>query len=201
MRLLIVLGQLILALGVILFLMYKLALALDMVPEDFSPKGMANTEYQMFKNQLKAASTDDDLQSKLAKIVLFMANKTEAYFTDNQYDARQKALADQCQETSIMRFFMFMGADNKESKGCMQNNIQLEHEVKKYTPTPVSKDNKPVSIQPTVKEPQPVNNTGAADLSGQQNMQQQQNVQQQQTIINPPPTDLPADLPTTQPTQ
>lgn len=172
MRILVTLGQLILVLIVLVFILYKLALALDMVPEDFSPKGMAHTEYKLFKDQLKSASVDDDLQGKLARIAWVSIDKTETYFTrDDVLDAQQKRIAESCQENSIMRFFMFMGKDSVHNKNCIKQNMRIEHEINNNIAKPASGTKTPVSIHPKDAQQQ---TTTPADpmLNDQQKMEQ-----------------------------
>jgi hypothetical protein len=195
-------GEALLAILIIAFVLYKLALNLDMVPEGFSPSGFATKEYNAFKTHLKAESSYPNLIGKISKILLRNIERVENYYQDQILeDQQQNKIAEECKENSIFRFFMFWGADNAENRKCIKKNLQLQKAMKDNVPGYVApkNDTEPPSTvgNGTARQTAPISPEEQLrlDQERQQMMQDQMNkVQQEFKPPAAPPAPVPAPV-------
>ena len=144
------LGELLLALIVIAFVLYKLALSLDLVPEGFSPAGFLKNEYFAFKEGVKKKADYPNAIGSMSKILLRNLDRIEKYYADKQAeDANKNQLDLECREDDIYRFFMFLGGGS-ENERCRKNAEAL----KKTPPKPSVPIPQPLPSNPAVKSVQ-----------------------------------------------
>ena len=98
------LGQLLLALIIVGFVLYKLALTLDLVPEGFSPSGFISSEYKKFKEHLSMDAEYPNAIGTTSKILLRIITKIEDKV--QQHNAPPTAADQECQASSFKRYFM-----------------------------------------------------------------------------------------------
>jgi len=138
-------GQLFLVIAILIFVGYRVALNLDMVPEGFSPSGIARMEYQDFKKGLAEDANPDDFHGKVAIITYNTLNRIEKYIADRKQNKLVNSKYEaECEENSIMRFFMFMGSSKGENARCMPRNLQLKHSMQEIAPA--KPDNSKVKV-------------------------------------------------------
>ena len=143
-NILIRIGQAILAILVVSLVLYRVALALDMVPEGFSPSGIMREEYTSFKVGLQSSATSDDLQGKISAIILRNLDRIEHRFhaadTAKNATPAEKATAqsqaDKCSESALQKFFMGTDSNNPcgSSEDAAQKNLQKIDEMTKIPP-------------------------------------------------------------------
>lgn len=159
-RTILTLGQILLVCMIIIFVLYRVALLFDLVPDDFSPSGVVHKEYISFKQQLAADAEADEFTSHGSLIVLKLLEEAEKYQADKkQRDEAEERLEVSCQENSIYRFFMFMGDDKENVNKCNPSNMPLKPTVKETDARPqqYQKESSAGSmIVPPMPIPQPV---------------------------------------------
>lgn len=145
------LGQLLLAVVIVVFVLYRVALLFDVIPEDFSPSGFVHHEYKSFKMSLAEGTGEPGVRGKVAKIMLKNIERIEGYYTaENNMTEEERRIAAACDESALYRFFMFLGGDKGENSACIANEAQIEAENSKKsvvtTPGPTVNS---APIQPT----------------------------------------------------
>ena len=126
------LGQLLLAVVIVVFVLYRVALLFDLIPEDFSPSGFVHNEYKSFKMSLAEDTGAPGVRGKIAKIMLKNIDRIEDYYTaKNNMTEEEKRIAAECDQNSLYRFFMFLGGDKGENSACIANEAKIEAENSK----------------------------------------------------------------------
>lgn len=120
--------EVVIALILFVFLLYRVAVANDWVPPEYYPTTIAAREYKLLKDTLKERSFKEDSWGKAAKMSLGTLEDIEAYIVAAHKRAEMRAkAAEKCQENEIFRFFMKFGEDEADS--CIERNLKIESAI------------------------------------------------------------------------
>lgn len=117
--------EVMIALLLFVFLLYRVAVANDWVSKEYYPTTIAAREYKILKDTLKEQSFKKDSWGKAAKMTLGTLEDIEDYVVTTRKRAELRAKAvEKCQENEIFRFFMKFGEDEADS--CIERNLKIE---------------------------------------------------------------------------
>lgn len=120
--------EVIIALILFVFLLYRVAVANDWLPPEYYPTNIAAREYKLLKDTLKERSFKEDAWGKAAKMSLGTLQDIEEYVVTARERAELRAkAAEKCKENEIFRFFMKFGEDEADS--CIERNLKIESAI------------------------------------------------------------------------
>lgn len=157
--------EVIIALILFVFLIYRVAVANDWLPPEYYPTKIAEREYKILKDTLKERSFKEDAWGKAAKMTLGTLEDVEKYVvtTRKRAELRAKA-AEKCQENEIFRFFMKFGEDEVDS--CIERNLKIESALDDIDNKPSEQGGAAGSNSNTSQNPQTTQNSqGAAQTT------------------------------------
>lgn len=118
-----------------IYIIYRLALIYGWVPKDFEPSTLMKNEYKQFKIALLNRSVEPDLLGKISKITLAITlNLERNIIKQEQEAANEEEVSARCQENSLFRFFMYLGASEEEKKKCTESDLKLKNAIQESVP-------------------------------------------------------------------
>ncbi len=114
--------------GIILFSLYRVALAYDYVPYAYQPQVIGDKIYQQSKIWLVEVEAENNFLGHAARAIVKQMTRIEAYFLAQSERYRQiNEIAKRCNENIIYRYFMFMG--DLTNPNCSESNIGLKNAI------------------------------------------------------------------------
>ena len=122
--------EMIITLVICLSIIYRVALAYDIIPKDFQPFEIIKIEYNQLKYTLINKAKASDWFGETATKMLNAVDQAEKYVAEKQKAYKEfDQTAAKCEENSIFRFFMSIGLSSDEQKKCSENNLQIKNAV------------------------------------------------------------------------
>lgn len=117
--------EVILAIIIFLFLLYRVALAYDWIPEEYLPSTIISREYTELKKALRIKSNDPGVGAKFSRMSIGIMEDVEDYVERVRANAARRAeIAAKCNENQIFRFFMEWGG--KKTDECLESNVRMQ---------------------------------------------------------------------------
>jgi hypothetical protein len=115
--------------GIILIVIYRLALVYDYVPEAYWPSTILSNSYKGFKVVLLDEESSPSALGQAAHYVLIQLKEAEDYVKKQQtdYEIAEKT-AERCHENMLFRYFNFIG--DEANTGCSEQNMKLNEAIK-----------------------------------------------------------------------